>query len=171
MSIYTIIAFCFIFLLIFDNMPFQPARVGLHFQIHAITATETTAREFLIQRNVLCSGSVCSRCNNAMTLTPCSEKKSSDLYTWKCLPCGKFTSIRARSVLSGSKLSFSVFVLLVFYFSSKSLTNVEIAAYTGISEEAVGIWRNTLEGSIITWIIGYSKPFTSGWAWNNSRDG
>ena len=123
-------------------MPFQPARVGLHFRIQEITATETTAREFLTNRNVLCSDSVCSRCNNAMTLKPCSEKKSPDLYIWKCVPC---TSIRARSVLSGSKLSFSIFVLLIFYFSSKSLSNVEISAYTGLSEEAVGTWRTTLE--------------------------
>ena len=164
-------------------MPFQPARVGLHFQIQEINATETTAREFLTNRNVLCSDSVCSRCNNAMTLKPCSEKKSPDLYTWKCVPWTKFTSIRARSVLSGSKLSLSIFVLLIFYFSSKSLSNIEIAAYfqprftpargmspervnrhkkkaayTGLSEEAVESWSTTFEGSIVTWIIFNPSP-------------
>ena len=92
----------YIFLCCFNNMPFQPARVGLHFQIQTITATETSAREFLTARNVLCSESVCSRCDNAMTLAPCSEKKSADLYTWICLACTKFRSIRACSVLAGS---------------------------------------------------------------------
>ena len=46
--------------------------------------------------------------------------------------------IRTGRVLSESNLPFQHFLLLIYYFSSKSLTNVEISAYTGISEKSVG---------------------------------
>ncbi len=71
-----------------------------------------------------------------MVLTACPPSKSTDLYVWRCRPCRKTKNIRTGSVLHGSNLSFQHFILLIFYFSSKSLTNVEIAAYTGISEKS-----------------------------------
>ena len=74
-----------------------------------------------------------------MVLSPCAASKSADLYIWKCgRPCKRTKNIRTGSVLSGSNLPFQHFLLLIYYFSSKSLTNVEISAYTDVSEKSVG---------------------------------
>ena len=122
-------------------MPFQPARLGLHFEIMTLAATEDSSRSFLMTKQILKPTQNCDACNSPMVLSPCAASKSADLYIWKCgCPCKKTKNIRSGSVLSGSNLPFQHFLLLIYYFSSKSLTNVEISAYTGITEKSVGIY-------------------------------
>ncbi len=78
---------------------------------------------------------------------------------WKCgRPCKRTKNIRTGSVLSGSNLPFQHFLLLIYYFSSKSLTNVEISAYTGISEKSVGEWHAALIGFVSSWFLANATP-------------
>ena len=60
-------------------MPFQPAHDGLHAEIHAITATEASARCFLMTRAILKPSMICS-CATPMDMVTCSSSKSADLF-------------------------------------------------------------------------------------------
>ena len=140
-------------------MPFQPARLGLHFEIMTLAATEDSSRSFLMTKQILKPTQNCDACNSPMVLSPCAASKSADLYIWKCgRPCKKTKHIRSGSVLSGSNLPFQHFLLLIYYFSSKSLTNVEISAYTGITEKSVGVWRAALIGFVSSWFLANATP-------------
>ena len=140
-------------------MPFQPSRLGLHFEIMTMVASEDSSRSFLMTKQILKSSQNCGTCHNPMVLSPCTATKSADLYIWKCgRPCKKTKNIRSGSVLSGSNLPFQHFLLLIYYFSSKSLTNVEISAFTGISEKSVGEWRASLTGFISSWLLANATP-------------
>ena len=103
---------------------------SLHSDIHAITDTDEHARDFLFQRGILKSSMCCHSCSSNMTLVACSKSKSPDLLIWRCTSCNKFKNIRSESVLSGQKLSLPVFLMLIFYLSVKSLTNIAIAQLT-----------------------------------------
>ncbi len=111
-------------------MPFQPSRRGLHFEIVGLTATEDSARSFLTTKQILKSSLNCESCFSPMVMTPCAATKSTDLFIWRCRPCKKTKNIRIGSVLHGSKLSFQLFLLLIYYFSSKSLTNEDVFGLT-----------------------------------------
>ena len=124
-------------------MPFQPSSISVHEEIHRLTSTEDSARTYLSNRDILKNSMDCS-CSTPMVLIPCTASRSADLSVWKCPSCKKYKNIRSNSVLSGSNLSFKHFLTLVFYFSIRSLTNIEIAAITGLSDKAVGNWRNVL---------------------------
>ena len=100
---------------------------SLHQEIHRITDTEEHAREFLFQRGIPKATMSCPGCSSPMTLVACSSSKSSDLLIWRCPPCKRFKNIRSDSVLSGQKLSLSLFLLLVFHLSIKSLPSVAIS--------------------------------------------
>ena len=77
-------------------MPFQPARLGLHFEIVTLAATEDSSRSFLMTKQILKSSQNCDACNNPMVLSPCAASKSADLYIWKCgRPCKKTKSVRS----------------------------------------------------------------------------
>jgi transposase-like protein len=78
-----------------------------------------------------------------MNLVSCSSKKSSYLLIWRCSPCSRFRSIRTDSVLSGQKLTFSLFQQLVFCLSIKSLANVAISQLLGVSENTFSDWIHT----------------------------
>ena len=138
-------------------MPFQPAHDGLHAEIHAITATEASARCFLMTRAILKPSMICS-CATPMDMVTCSSSKSADLFIWKCPSCKKYKTIRTDSVLAGTKLSFQQFSSVIFYFSVRSLTNVEVAALTGISDKAVGDWRCILSNAVANWFLNNSTP-------------
>ena len=138
-------------------MPFQPAHDGLHAEIHAITATEASARCFLMTRAILKPSMICS-CATPMDMVTCSSSKSADLFIWKCPSCKKYKTIRTDSVLAGTKLSFQQFSSVIFYFSLRSLTNVEVAALTGISDKAVGDWRCILSNAVANWFLNNSTP-------------
>ena len=94
-------------------MPFQPAHDGLHAEIHAITATEASARCFLMTRAILKPSMICS-CATPMDMVTCSSSKSADLFIWKCPSCKKYKTIRTDSVLAGTKLSFQQFSSVIF---------------------------------------------------------
>ena len=83
-------------------MPFQPAHDGLHAEIHAITATEASARCFLMTRAIL-KPSMIRSCATPMDMVTCSSSKSADLFIWKCPSCKKYKTIRTDSVLAGNK--------------------------------------------------------------------
>ena len=138
-------------------MPFQPAHDGLHAEIYAITATEASARCFLMTRAILKPSMICS-CATPMDMVTCSSSKSADLFIWKCPSCKKYKTIRTDSVLAGTKLSFQQFSSVIFYFSVRSLTNVEVAALTGISDKAVGDWRCILSNAVANWFLNNSTP-------------
>lgn len=93
-----------------------------------------------------------------MNSIPCPETKSADLFIWKCPACKRFKNIRSDSILAGKKLSFKSFLLLVFYFSIRSLTNLDIAALTSISDKTVGEWRTILLNAVATWFFANSTP-------------
>ncbi len=139
-------------------MPFQPTWAGLHFEICQITSTLDSARAFLLQHGILHSTMPCSSCSQQMVLTPCAASKSPDLQIWKCRPCKKFKNLRTGSILSGSNLSLQIFLVLLSYFSSKTLSNVEIAAYTGLSENSVGVWRCSLSGFVASFLLQNGQP-------------
>ena len=135
-------------------MPIQPTRLGLHFEICQHASTADSVRAFLAQHGILHSSVTCDACGRQMILTPCTASKSQDLQIWKCpRPCKKFKNIRTGSILSGSNLPFQIFIVLLSYFSSKTLSNVEIAAYTGISENSVGAWRSSLSGFVASFLL------------------
>ena len=138
------------------TMPFLPNN-SVHDEIQQHTATEASARTFLQTRGVLKSSMTCS-CSSPMNLVSCSSSKSADLNIWKCPSCRKSKNIRTDSVLSGAKLSFKTFLTLIFYFSIRGISNVQIAQLSGISENAVGDWRTILSNVIATWFLQNSQP-------------
>ena len=133
---------------------------SLHHEIHRITDTEEHARDFLFQRGILKTSMSCPSCTSDMNLVPCSSSKSSDLLIWRCTPCKRFKNVRADSVLSGQKLTFSVFLQLVFYLSVKSLTNVSISQLTGVSENTISIcdWKAVLHTRVADFLVANPSP-------------
>ena len=112
-------------------MPLQSAQPSIHDEIHQRTSTENSAHPFLQSREILKTSMTCSF-STPMILISRSEYKSADLYIWKCPSCKKFKNIRTDNVLAGCKLSFKSFLALVFCFSIRALSNVEIAALIGL---------------------------------------
>ena len=140
-------------------MPTQQRRLGFHFEIYQHASTADSARAFLIQHGILHSSMTCDACARQMLLAPCTASKSQDLQIWKCpRPCKKFKNIRTGSILSGSNLCFQTFIVLLSLFSSKTLSNVEIAAYTGISVNCVGAWRSSLSGFVASFLLQNGQP-------------
>ncbi|KAL5269372.1 hypothetical protein ACHWQZ_G003011 [Mnemiopsis leidyi] len=131
---------------------------SLHQEIHRITDTEEHAREFLFQRGILKATMPCPGCSSPMTLVACSSSKSSDLLVWRCPPCKRFKNIRSDSVLSGQKLSFSLFLLLVFYLSIKSLPSVAIRQLIGVSENTISDWKTILHTRVANYLIANPSP-------------
>ena len=125
---------------------------SLHSEIHAITDTDEHARDFLFRRGILKSSMSCPSCSSNMTLVACSKSKSPDLLIWRCTPCKKFKNIRSECVLPGQKLSLPVFLMLIFYLSVESLTNIAIAQMTGLSENTISSESSNLSQ------ISISKP-------------
>ena len=130
--------------------------------LHSYTASEDTSRSFLSSRGILKFTMTCS-CGTVMDSIPCPETKSADLFIWKCPTCKKFKNIRSDIILSRKKISPKSFLLLVFYllvlyFSIRSLTNLGVAALTGISDKTVGEWRKTLLNAVETWLFLNSTP-------------
>ena len=54
--------------------------------------------------------------------------------------------------------SFKQFLTLMYYFSSKSLSNVEIAGFTTLGEKTVGHWRHVLSNVISSWFLQNCQP-------------
>ena len=131
---------------------------SLHSEIHSITDTEEHARDFLFRRGILQPTLSCSACNSPMHLIPCSASKSPDLLIWRCTPCKKFRNIRSESALSGQKLSLQQFLILLFYISIKSLTNIAISQLTGLSENTVCDWKIYLHTRVADWLTVHSTP-------------
>ncbi len=131
--------------------------MSLHLEIHNLTASADSARNFLTTRGILKTSATCN-CATPMVLTPCSSSKSSDLYIWKCPGCKKFKNLRTDTVLSGSNLTFQEFLTLIFYLSIHSLSNVEISALSGVSEKTVGKWRNKLSDATSDWLLANCSP-------------
>ena len=46
----------------------------------------------------------------------------------------------------------------MYYFSSKSLSNVEIAGFTALGEKTVGHWRHVLSNVISSWFLQNCQP-------------
>ena len=138
-------------------MPWTPATPGIHFEINRLTATEASSRDFLRSENVIADSMDCSSCHNAMVLSPCAASKSEDLEIWRCRPCDKTVSIRSGSVLRKSNIPFQLFLLLLYYFSNKDITNVSISEYTGLSEKCVGHWRAIVNEYIEKFILANSR--------------
>ena len=131
---------------------------SLHQEIHRITDTEEHAREFLFQRGILKATMSCPGSSSPMTLVACSSSKSSDLLIWRCPPCKRFKNIRSDSVLSGQKLSLSLFLLLVFYLSIKSLPSVAISQLIGVSENTISDWKTILHTRVANYLIANPSP-------------
>ena len=131
---------------------------SLHNEIHLITDTEEHARDFLFQRGILKSSMSCPGCSSTMNLVSCSSKKSSDLLIWRCSPCSRFRNIRTDSVLSEQKLTFSLFLQLVFYLSIKSLANVAISQLTGVSENTVSDWKTLIHTRVADFLVSNPSP-------------
>jgi hypothetical protein len=127
---------------------------SLHQEIHRITDTA--------RRNT--RGNSCSRgysqSNHVLSWLLLSYDPGSLLFLevlvppylniWRCPPCKRFKNIRSDSVLSGQKLSSSLFLLLVFYLSIKSLPSVAISQLIGVSgtPSTTGRPFSTLESPI-----------------------
>ena len=91
---------------------------SLHDEVHHYTESEDTVRSLLTSWGILKSTMTCSWGTQMNSCSiPCPETKSADLFTWKCPACKKFKNIRSDSILSGKKITFKSFILLVFYFS------------------------------------------------------
>ena len=94
-------------------MPYIPTSKGIHEQIHTLSSTEDSSREFLM------SSMTCS-CSSPMDMKSCAPSKSANLYFWRCPNCRKTKNIRSDSILlAGSKISFKLFRTLIYYFSCK----------------------------------------------------
>ena len=139
-----------------STMPYIPP-TSIHEEIHNIAGNEDSSRSYLFTSGVLKTSTNCS-CNQPMVLSPCSATKSADLHIWKCRSCKKSKTIRSDSVLAGANLSFKHFLLLLYYFAAKSLTNVEVSSYTGLSTKAVGYWRSLLSNVVANWFLQNSAP-------------
>ena len=107
-------------------------------EIYSLTSTAVTSINFLQQRGILKSSMTRS---TAMVLTPCSSTKSKHSFIWYCSHCRKSTNVRTGSVLSGRKLTFKSFLLLIFFLSCKGVANVLIAQIINISENTFSDWR------------------------------
>ena len=125
-------------------------------QLGSIINDENSARDFLFRRGILKNNICCGSCSAPMQLVTCSNAKSPDGYIWKCFPCKQFQSLRAGSVLSGKRLSFSLFLLLINALSFCTATNVDVARQTGMTRKSVGDWRSILSSYIEDWFLNNS---------------
>ena len=133
---------------------------SLHDEVLSYTASKDTARSFLTSRGILKSTMTCS-CGTRMNSIPYPETKSADLFTWKCPTCKNFKNLRSDSILSGKNITSKSFVLLLFYFSILSLTNLDIGALTGLSDKIVGEWRKTVLNAVGTRFFFSSTEYTT----------
>ncbi len=133
-------------------MPYIPTSTSIHEEIHTLASTEDSSREFLTNVGILMPFMTCS-CSSLMDVKSCATSKSADLYLWRCPTCRKTKNIRSDSILAGSKISFKLFLTLIYYFSCKSLTNVDVAGFIGLGEKSVGKWRSILSCAIVDWFL------------------
>jgi hypothetical protein len=140
-------------------MPSQPSSPGIFSEMMTITKDEESSRQFLLQKGILLTTVQCA-CTSTMTLKPCSATKSPDLWIFRCSAtgCSKTKSCRFGSYLSNSKIPFSSLLQLLYCFSSKNLTNVDTAAYTGLSRKAVTEWKASLLEAVTIWILNNPQP-------------
>jgi hypothetical protein len=137
-------------------VPFQPSRLGLHFDKTGLAAREDISQSFLMTKQILKSS---QKCNSCSSLTSCAATKSADLFIQRCQPCKKTKIIRSGSVLQGSAIStFLSPDILLLILSSRSLTNIEVAAYTGISKKSIRESRASLIGFISSWLLANATP-------------
>ena len=100
----------------------------------------------------------CSSCSADMALVPCSSTKSKDSFIWYCSPCQRSTSFRTGSVLSGRKLTFKSFLLLIFFLSCKGVANVLIAQLINISENTISDWRQIVYANVARYFLSNPVP-------------
>ena len=133
---------------------------GLFFEMMTLCQSEDTARQFLLQKGILRTTVNCSACSSPMTMKSCTATKSSDLWIFKCNGggCKKTKSIRTGSYLESSKISFISFIQLLFCFSSKNLTSVDVSAYTGLSRRSVTEWRSNILEAVAVWLLNNPLP-------------
>ena len=96
-----------------------------------------------------------------MLLFPCAAFKSADLRIWRCSPCRKFKNIRSESDSvfdQGKKLSLKPGILLLFYLSIKSLTNISISQLVGLYQNTVSEWIIILHTWVADWVMRNSSP-------------
>ena len=139
-------------------MPIQHS--GLLDDMYRVTLTEDAARQFLLQRGILPSTLRCGSCSSAMILSSCPASKSPDRCIFRCSTpgCKKTKSVRSTSYLEGSNLSFTTFIRLVYLFSSKNLTHVDIAAFTGVSLRSLTEWKAVLLEAVANYIYNNPQP-------------
>ena len=126
---------------------------SLHNEIHRITDSDENARDFLFQRGILKSSMSCPGCSSDMNLVPCSSKKSSDLLIWRCSSFSRYRNIGTDSILFRQKLTFPLFLQLVFYLSVKSLENVAISQLIGVSENTVSDWKTLIHTKVADFLM------------------
>ncbi|KAL5262934.1 hypothetical protein ACHWQZ_G008364 [Mnemiopsis leidyi] len=131
---------------------------SLHNAIQRITDSDENARDFFFQRGIQKSSMSCPGCCSDMNLVPCSSKKSSDLLIWRCSCCSRYRNIRTDSILFGQKLTFPLFLQLVFYLSVKSLVKVAISQHIGVSENTVSDWKTLIHTRVADFLVSYPSP-------------
>ena len=139
-------------------MPLQHS--GLLTDMFRVTSSEDDARQFLLQKGILHSTIRCPSCSCSMTLSPCSSSKSADLWIFRCsgTGCSKTRSIRTGSYLEDSNIAFSTVIRLLYLFSCRNLTCVDIAAFTGVSRQHVTNWKSILLEAVAVYIFNNPQP-------------
>ena len=116
------------------NMPFQPSRFGLHFVIMGLATAEYSFCTFLMTKQILNSSQNCDSCYLSATalwswLPAQSPNQKIFLFGDVDTARRQRTSDPEVSFNLGSSLPFQRFLLLIFYFSSKSITNIKVGVY------------------------------------------
>ena len=96
---------------------------------------EIECAQYLMDMKILPTKHRCSYCDVHMKLRPCSRSMYRERCCWKC-SCGTTKSIRAESVLEGSSISYSSFILLLSCFAEELLPPAA-AARCVLSENTV----------------------------------
>ena len=75
--------------------------------------------QYSINVGILRPHQFCEQCQKYMTLKECPTSRFTDGFCWVCEDCQHTTSVRAGSILSKRRISFSSFLNLLWLFCTR----------------------------------------------------
>lgn len=110
-------------------------------QLGSITSCTDSTLKFLRSQAILRNGKFCDQCDLWMKHVTCSE--AGDGYFWRCPNCKRKASVREGSFFEKQRLSLSVLLTILYFFSSGTSPTDAIKMLKGAAHpHSVYDWYN-----------------------------
>lgn len=121
-------------------------------QLGSITSCTDSTLKFLRSQGLLRNGKLCSQCDMWMNHVTCHE--AGDGYFWRCQSCKKKASVREGSFFEKQRLSLSVLLTILYFFSAgvsptDAIKMLHGAAHSNTVYDWYNLYRDIMSRSLI----------------------